>query len=74
MDYKHEYLAAFGAPVGNVFVLADEAGRLVGASTGLPLADDLGVSKCLLSIAARISPACSFSTSRCCCLPIAVEA
>lgn len=43
MDYEREYLAAFGQSADSVFVLAHEDGRLIGASTGLPLADDLGV-------------------------------
>jgi len=40
MDYERDYLAAYAASPRSVFVLAFEAGRVVGASTGLPLADD----------------------------------
>jgi GNAT superfamily N-acetyltransferase len=40
MAYEREYLAAYAASVESVFVLAFDGDRVVGASTGLPLADD----------------------------------
>ncbi len=43
MEYEREYLDAYAASADSVFVLAHDDGRLVGASTGLPLADDRGV-------------------------------
>jgi len=39
-DYEREYLAAYAASPDSVCVLALDDGRVVGASTGLPLADD----------------------------------
>jgi len=38
--YEREYLAAYAASPDSVFVLARDGGTVVGASTGLPLADD----------------------------------
>lgn len=38
--YEREYLDAYAASAGSVFVLAFDGDRIVGASTGLPLADD----------------------------------
>ncbi|QCO68013.1 GNAT family N-acetyltransferase [Luteimonas yindakuii] len=40
MDYERGYLAAYAASVDSVFVLAFDGDRVVGASTGIPLADD----------------------------------
>lgn len=40
MDYERGYLAAYAASPRSVFVLAFAGGRVVGASTGLPLVDD----------------------------------
>jgi GNAT superfamily N-acetyltransferase len=40
MAYEQEYLAAYAASAESVFVLAFDQDRIVGASTGLPLADD----------------------------------
>ncbi|TKS54360.1 GNAT family N-acetyltransferase [Luteimonas yindakuii] len=40
MDYERDYLAAYAASVDSVFVLAFDGDRVVGASTGIPLADD----------------------------------
>lgn len=40
MGYERDYLAAYAASPRSVFVLAFDDGRVVGASTGLPLADD----------------------------------
>lgn len=40
MGYEREYLAAYAASPRSVFVLALDQDRVVGASTGLPLADD----------------------------------
>ncbi len=40
MDYERDYLAAYAASPRSVFVLAFDDDRVVGASTGLPLADD----------------------------------
>ena len=40
MDYEREYLAAYAASPRSVFVLAMHEGRVVGAATGIPLADD----------------------------------
>jgi len=40
MGYERDYLAAYAASPGSLFVLAFDAGRVVGASTGLPLVDD----------------------------------
>ena len=39
-DYEREYLAAYIASPDSVCVLAFDEGRVVGASTGLPLSDD----------------------------------
>jgi len=38
--YERDYLAAYAASSGSVFVLVFDDERVVGASTGLPLADD----------------------------------
>ncbi|TKR32876.1 GNAT family N-acetyltransferase [Luteimonas gilva] len=38
--YEREYLAAYAASPDSVFVLAFDGDEVVGASTGLPLADD----------------------------------
>lgn len=38
--YEHEYLAAYAASAESLFVLAFVDGQVVGASTGLPLADE----------------------------------
>jgi len=38
--YERDYLTAYAASPDSVFVLAVDGGRVVGASTGLPLADD----------------------------------
>lgn len=40
MDYERRYLAAYAASPDSVFVLAFDGAQVVGASTGLPLADD----------------------------------
>lgn len=40
MDYERTYLAAYAASTDSVCVLAFDGERIVGASTGLPLADD----------------------------------
>lgn len=40
LDYEKHYLATYAASSGSVFVLAIEDGRVVGASTGVPLADE----------------------------------
>lgn len=39
-QYEQRYLAAYARSPRSVFVLALDGGRVVGASTGLPLADD----------------------------------
>lgn len=39
-DYERDYLAAYAASAESIFVLAMQGGEVVGASTGLPLADD----------------------------------
>lgn len=39
-DYERAYLAAYARAPRSVFVLAFDGDALVGASTGLPLADD----------------------------------
>lgn len=39
-DYEAQYLAAYARSPGSVFVLARDGARVVGASTGIPLADD----------------------------------
>jgi GNAT superfamily N-acetyltransferase len=39
-DYEQSYLSAYAESPRCVFVLAMDGGRVVGASTGLPLADD----------------------------------
>ncbi len=39
-DYERQYLAAYAASPDSIFVLAMDAGRVVGASTGLPLLHD----------------------------------
>lgn len=39
-DYERQYLSAYARSPHAVFVLAVDEGRVVGASTGLPLADD----------------------------------
>lgn len=38
--YEREYLGAYANSADSVFVLAFDGGRVVGAATGLPLADD----------------------------------
>lgn len=38
--YEQDYLRAYARSADSVFVLALDGGRVVGASTGLPLADD----------------------------------
>jgi len=40
LAYERDYLAAYANSPDSVFVLAREGGRVVGASTGLPLLDD----------------------------------
>ncbi|MGJ4729560.1 GNAT family N-acetyltransferase [Luteimonas sp. SDU101] len=40
MGYERDYLAAYAASPRSVFVLAFDGASVVGASTGLPLADD----------------------------------
>ena len=40
LAYEREYLRAYARSPGSVVVLALDGGRVVGASTGLPLADD----------------------------------
>ena len=40
LDYEQRYLAAYALSPRSVFVLALDEGRVVGASTGLPLGDD----------------------------------
>ena len=39
-DYERDYLGAYARSAESVFVLAMEKGEVIGASTGLPLADD----------------------------------
>lgn len=39
-DYEKDYLATYSQSPGSVFVLAIDGDRVVGASTGLPLADE----------------------------------
>jgi len=39
-DYEREYLSAYAASPRSVFVLAFDGERVVGAATGIPLADD----------------------------------
>lgn len=41
LAYEHAYLAAYAGSPDSVFVLALDGGRVVGASTGLPLVDDV---------------------------------
>lgn len=38
--YEQDYLRAYARSAGSVFVLAFDGDRVIGASTGLPLADD----------------------------------
>ncbi|WP_454831579.1 GNAT family N-acetyltransferase [Pseudoxanthomonas wuyuanensis] len=40
MGYERDYLAAYAQSKDSLFVLAFDGGQVVGASTGLPLADD----------------------------------
>lgn len=40
LAYERDYLAAYAASPDSVFVLAHDGEQVVGASTGLPLADD----------------------------------
>lgn len=40
VDYERDYLAAYAASADSICVLAFDGERIVGASTGLPLADD----------------------------------
>ncbi len=40
LDYEAKYLAAYARSSGSVFVLAVNGDTVVGASTGIPLADD----------------------------------
>ena len=39
-EYERDYLGAYARSAESVFVLAMEKGEVIGASTGLPLADD----------------------------------
>lgn len=39
-DYERRYLASYAASRESVFVLARDGARVIGASTGIPLADD----------------------------------
>ncbi len=39
-DYERDYLAAYAKSPRSVFVLAFDGGRVVGVSTGIPLAED----------------------------------
>lgn len=58
--HEHEYLAAYAQSPGSVFVLARAAdGQVVGASTGLPLADD-GPAFAAPFVQAGIDPATVF--------------
>lgn len=43
LDYERDYLSAYARSQDSVFVLAMDEGGVVGASTGLPLADDAPV-------------------------------
>jgi GNAT superfamily N-acetyltransferase len=40
LDYERDYLRAYARSADSVFVLASDGDRVIGASTGLPLADD----------------------------------
>ncbi len=40
MDYERDYLSTYAQSPGSVFVLAFDGEQVVGASTGIPLADD----------------------------------
>lgn len=40
MDYEKHYLATYSASPESLFVLVRDGGRIVGASTGLPMADE----------------------------------
>ena len=40
MGFERDYLAAYTQSAGSVFVLAFDGGQVIGASTGLPLADE----------------------------------
>lgn len=40
LEYEREYLAAYARSKDSLFVLAFDDGEVIGASTGLPLADD----------------------------------
>jgi len=40
VEYEREYLAAYARSKESLFVLAFDDGKVIGASTGLPLADD----------------------------------
>lgn len=40
LDYERDYLAAYARSPRSVFVLAFDEGRVIGASTGIPLAED----------------------------------
>ena len=40
MGYERDYLAAYARSADSVFVLAFDDGQVIGASTGLPLADE----------------------------------
>ena len=42
LDYERDYLDAYVRSAESLFVLAMDAGQVVGASTGLPLVDDTG--------------------------------
>ncbi|KFX68295.1 acetyltransferase [Pseudomonas taeanensis MS-3] len=45
LDYEAEYLSTYAQSRDSLFVLALEQGRVVGASTGLPLADETDACK-----------------------------
>jgi GNAT superfamily N-acetyltransferase len=40
LAFEQKYLAAYAASASSIFVLAMDAGRVVGAATGIPLAQD----------------------------------
>lgn len=40
LDYERDYLSAYAASPRSVFVLAMDNGKVVGAATGIPLAED----------------------------------
>ena len=67
LDYEREYLSAFAAAPGAVIVAVRDGGRIVGASTGLPLAAEHAAFRDPVARAASMSVRFFTAPSRSCC-------